>query len=50
MPTKIKQCTCKGTPATDFQDETYGKGNRVFNEKEGGKEAVCTSCGKTLKI
>jgi hypothetical protein len=42
----IKQCTCKHK----FQDERYGKGNRVHNvgkAKTLGMEAhVCTVCGK----
>lgn len=42
---KIIQCTCKH----DFQDKTYGKGNRVANtlDKTGGG-ARCTVCGKVV--
>jgi hypothetical protein len=39
--TIIKQCNCK----SEFQDATYGKGNRVHNVKQNGK-CVCTVCGK----
>ena len=48
MPTTVKQCDCKGTPATEFQDKTYGKGLRLFNECKEGKQAKCTCCGKTI--
>lgn len=47
MPSKINQCSCTGTPATKFQDETYGKGFRVHTE--GEKELTCTCCGKKIK-
>jgi hypothetical protein len=45
MTTVVKQCNCEH----DFQDATYGKGNRVFNvSKHSSKHEtreVCTSCG-----
>lgn len=48
----IKQCTCKQSPGTtggaDYQDDTYGKGNRVHNvvkSKTGSEVATCTVCG-----
>ena len=40
----IMKCTCK----SDFQDKTYGKGNRLFNMRDSKKhpgEATCTVCG-----
>ena len=40
MATIIKYCSCTHI----FQDNTYGKGNRVHTE--GGKVASCTVCGK----
>jgi len=36
----IKTCTCKDT----FQDNTYGKGNRVHTETKKGDQH-CTKCG-----
>ncbi len=42
--TKVMQCSCK----SDFQDELYGKGMRLFNlrdEKKHPGEATCTVCG-----
>lgn len=38
----IGKCYCKH----EFQDKVYGKGNRVFNEKEskGAREYRCTVC------
>lgn len=46
----IRPCRC----SHKWQDERYGKGNRVFNRNMKDKtknEAVCTVCGtrKTLK-
>jgi len=42
----IMKCTCKHT----FQDELYGKGNRVFNRtrKKDGERFIyrCTVCLK----
>ena len=46
MATKILPCTCH----YDFQDKTYGKGNRVFNltaKKASGQDNGvwrCTVC------
>lgn len=42
METTTKQCSCKH----DFQDKTYGKGNRLMNECKDGKAFRCTICGK----
>lgn len=44
MTTKIQPCTCQHA----FQDERYGKGNRVMNPlKKGDKQQHrCTVCGK----
>lgn len=36
----IKSCTCKDT----FQDNLYGKGNRVHTEGTKGQQH-CTKCG-----
>lgn len=43
--TVIKHCNCKN----EFQDATYGKGNRVMNQtakgnKEDGNKVRCTVC------
>lgn len=38
--TKIISCSCK----SDFQDQQYGKGNRVHNMSPDGKKAYCTIC------
>ena len=46
--TKEFPCTCK----SDFQDERYGSGMRVFNERISGSKSSgwrCTVCGKELK-
>jgi len=40
MTTKIIKCNCKN----DWQDETYGFGNRVANETRNG-QFRCTVCG-----
>lgn len=44
---KIMKCTCNH----EFQDETYGKGMRVFNPigkgSNQGDNYICTVCGKT---
>jgi len=49
MTLEIK-CTCKGTPAADYQDRIYGSQIRVFNIAYGNKEATCTVCGSKHKI
>jgi hypothetical protein len=45
MDCKIVKCTCKH----EFQDETYGKGMRVYNpagdKQSGGR---CTVCGAVI--
>ena len=46
--TKELPCTCK----SEFQDERYGKGVRVFNEMMAGSKVSgyrCTVCGKEIK-
>ena len=50
MPSKIKNCTCTGTEATEFQDKLYGKGKRVFNVAEKKKIMTCTCCGAKSSI
>lgn len=51
MKTKVMHCTCKH----EFQDQTYGKGNRVHNPIKGktttDQRVRCTVCGneKDLK-
>lgn len=51
----IAHCgTCKSGPAAEYQDEKYGKGNRVFNlcakGEKSGQEARCTVCGKAMQV
>ena len=41
----IKRCGC----LHDYQDEIYGKGNRVHNLCKLGEEARCTVCAKQHK-
>lgn len=46
---EIFQCSCKN----EFQDKTYGKGNRVMNpmgkaDKISGYR--CTVCGKEYRV
>jgi len=47
----INKCTCY----SPYQDQRYGKGNRVFNpttgsSKEGGKKSVarCSVCSRLI--
>lgn len=40
--TKIKKCTCNH----EYQDETYGPGNRVCNMTNAGFR--CTVCGNRI--
>ena len=42
METIVKPCSC----IHEYQDETYGKGMRVFNVRMGGKPPRCTVCEK----
>lgn len=44
--TKILQCSCQ----SEFQDVTYGKGMRVFNEigKDQNSGYRCTVCGREV--
>ena len=44
MPAEIKQCKCSGTPSSDFQDKTYGKSMRVFNQMKDPTRYRCTVC------
>ena len=44
----IKKCGCTGdkagnTAGANFQDQKYGKGNRIVNETNSGYR--CTVCG-----
>lgn len=43
--TKIIKCTCKN----DYQDEKYGKDNRVCNSTNKSGDYRCTVCGKINK-
>ena len=42
MAAVIKNCTCE----CKFQDEMYGKGNRVYNLLGETTKGRCTICGK----
>jgi hypothetical protein len=42
MPCIVKKCNCE----SKFQDEAYGKSNRLFNLNEKGNKSTCTVCGK----
>lgn len=44
--TKILKCSCEHT----YQDQIYGKGNRVFNAMGSDGKFRCTVCGKEIKI
>lgn len=47
METKVFHCTCK----SDYQDEIYGRGNRLFNPRGKGDKIDgyrCTVCGKEI--
>lgn len=48
MAVVVKRCSCKDTPAAQYQDQTYGQGMRVCNTnlKKGAK---CTICGTVHK-
>jgi hypothetical protein len=48
MPSVIKKCSCTGNAAADFQDNLYGKGNRVHNTSIKESKSTCTVCGKKL--
>ena len=47
--TKELRCSC----VSEFQDELYGKGIRLFNEMGSNKGKVtgyrCTVCGKEIR-
>ena len=49
MAVEVKRCSCAGTPAADFQDKTYGKGQRVMNSDAKGTSYTCTVCGAKHK-
>lgn len=43
------KCSCPvNGPAAKFQEQEYGKGNRLHNPcgSKGAKKARCTVCGK----
>lgn len=42
MEVKVLKCNCE----SEFQDSTYGKGNRLHNSCSDGKSWRCTTCGK----
>lgn len=42
----LAHCTCKH----EFQDTTYGTGNRVHNLTKDGKTARCTVCQKKYTV
>lgn len=42
----IKSCNCQ----SDFQDELYGKRNRVHSVSEDGKKAHCSVCEGSAKV
>jgi len=46
----IKKCPNaeKGNCVSEYQDEKYGNGNRVFNL--GMKKCACTVCGETISV
>lgn len=47
--TAIVKCSCEHS----YQDEKYGRGNRVANLRCGEKaknEGICTVCGKAVTI
>jgi len=47
MPTIIRNCNCTHT----FQDESYGKGRRVYNiAGKSNESAVCTVCEKRIAM
>ena len=47
MEAKVFKCNCK----SEFQDEIYGKGNRLFNPRGKGEKLDgyrCTVCGREV--
>ncbi len=51
--TRVHPCTCPAEkPGPKFQEKTYGKGNRVFNQTEKSDKGVwrCTCCGNEINI
>ena len=47
MEANVFKCTCK----SEFQDEMYGKGNRLFNPRGKGEKLDgyrCTVCGNEI--
>jgi len=50
----IKPCGCGSDTngnklAANFQDKLLGQGQRYFTEKQDGRPAKCTVCGKEYK-
>ena len=48
MEAEVFQCNCK----SEFQDEVYGKGNRLFNPKGKGEKNDgyrCTVCRREIR-
>lgn len=46
--TRVMRCNCQH----EFQDEVYGPGMRLFNEKVSGNKVngyKCTVCGKEIR-
>lgn len=39
----VRKCKCR----SEFQDKTYGPGNRVYNVSTDGKVERCTVCNST---
>lgn len=51
----IQHCgICKPGAASEFQDEKYGRGNRVFNlmgkAEKTDQQARCTCCSKEIYV
>ena len=47
----VKRCGCPANgEAAKYQDKKYGEGMRVLNLDQKKTEAVCTVCGKTMKV
>jgi hypothetical protein len=51
----IKKCDCaqsinKISFSADYQNKRYGQFMRVMNVDQKGSTAVCTVCGKAIKL
>ena len=44
--TVTKNCKCEHK----FQNETYGKNQRIYNLSEDGKKAKCTVCNNSITL